>query len=165
MIVLSLNDAADRPRSFWRDFGSHWPLDAEEDGSELIKELFERGEVDELTFSLPEFRWAEGPGEAGMIIGIRWRKELGGVFVDGKLVEVDERLLSREHAGDLPVALRVRATVVVLDKAAARLVTRRTFLGPLLNSKPAADKKGVAVPRPVDEVSQWLQRLEAGRLD
>jgi hypothetical protein len=160
-IVLSVNDAADRPRSFWTQFGSHWPIDAEEDGADLIKDLFERGEADELTFKLSEYRWAGAPAEAATIIGIRWRKELGGVFVNDKLVEVDAGLLSPENAGDLPIALRIRATVVVLDKAAARLVARRTVLGPLPTLKPAAGKKDVTGPRP--DVAQWLQRLEAGK--
>jgi hypothetical protein len=162
VIALSVRDAPDHARSFWNELGGRWPIEADDDVA-LIKELFDHGQVDDLTFALPNSLWADGPGEVGTIVGVRWQKELGGFWRDDKLIEADGRVFPAEFA-EGPIAIRMRATVIILDRAAGQLVARATFPGTLPKGKPAAGKPEAPIPRPLGDVRKWLEQLDAGKV-
>lgn len=164
VIILSVTDEPNKPRSFWSNLAGRWPLQAD-DGALLIKDLFERGQVDDRTFDFSDYLWAEGPSDVGMIIGLRFRKEVGGLFIDGNLVEIEPGIVAAEYAGSDPVALRFNVTAIVLDPTAGRLVARRTFPGPLPPSKPAAGKNEVSGLLPAADITNWLRQLETGRAE
>jgi hypothetical protein len=121
---------------------------------ELIKDFYDHGKFDELTFELPESAWAEGIGELETIVGIHWSLETAGVFKDGKVVEVTEKQMTSEQKS-LPQAQRWHATVLILDLKSGTLTARKEFTGPLPASLPA-QKKAASGPRPIDEIVQWL---------
>lgn len=159
LVVLSVTENHDDPRGFWSELFARWPHEIADDAS-LVRDLLERGKVDDLMFDLPDERWAEGAGEVDTIVGVRWRKEVAGTFNGATLIEFTERHGPPRE----PLALRWRATVMLLERATGKLIARQELVGPLPKSPPAGDRKFALGMKPYDEVRQWLLKAESGAL-
>lgn len=159
LVVLSVTEPTDGPQGFWAGLLARWPQRIADDAS-LVRDLFERGKLDEIMFDLPDERWAEGVGEVDTLVGVRWRKEIAGGYNGETLVEMTPRQALPQE----PHALRWHVTVLLLDRATSQLVARQEFLGPLPKSPPAGDKKFALGAKPIEDVRQWLLSAESGKL-
>jgi len=159
LVVLAVTEAADAPRGFWAALLSRWPRSIDDDAG-LVHDVLERGDVDDLMFKLPDERWAEGIGEVDTLIAVRWSREIAGTFNGETLIETsDRRGAPRER-----LAMRWRATILILDRTEGQLIARQEFVGSLPKKPPVSEQRVSTGSRPTEEVLDWLLKAESGAL-